>query len=145
LIEVNFTLFVQLANFLILLVILNHLLFKPVLKVLDEREKLVKESTELKERLSILAGESIAQYEETMLNAKLEAMGIRTGFRSESLQEFRQIVQASRDEGAQELDKARMQIGKQVEKTRQELMADADNLAKGISARLVGRSMGGKA
>ncbi len=54
-ISVNFTLLVQLANFLILLVILNFLLFKPILRVLDEREALVKESADLKERLGGLA------------------------------------------------------------------------------------------
>ena len=58
-ITVNFTLLVQLANFLILLVILNHFLFKPVLRVLDERAKLVSESAELKEKLGQLTAESI--------------------------------------------------------------------------------------
>ena len=46
-IAVNFTLLIQLANFLILLVILNFLLFKPVLRILDERERVVRESTDL--------------------------------------------------------------------------------------------------
>ena len=53
-ININYTLLIQLANFLILMVILNFLLFRPILRVLDERERLVKESTEIKERLKEL-------------------------------------------------------------------------------------------
>ncbi len=41
-INVNFTLFIQLINFLILLLLLNSLLFKPVLAKIRERESKIK-------------------------------------------------------------------------------------------------------
>ena len=106
-ISVNFTLLVQLANFLILLVILNYLLFKPVLRVLDEREKLVNESAEAKERLGKLASENIEEYESRLLAAKQEAMSIRAAERTEANTGFRQKIQEARVVGTQELEKAR--------------------------------------
>lgn len=144
-IDVNFTLLIQLVNFLILLVVLNALLFKPVLRVLDEREKLVKESAELKERLGALADESNQEYEARILAAKQEAMGIRAEKRSQALAGFRGIIAGAREEGAVELDKARRKIGEQAERSRQELSAEAEKLASNIADKLVGRSLEGRA
>lgn len=140
-ITVNFTLLVQLANFLILLVILNYLLFKPILRVLDEREKLVNESAEMKEKLGRLTSESIEEYESRLLSAKQEAMGIRVAERTAAMAGFRQAIQEARVVGTQELEKARQEIASEAEKSREKLMAGAETLAGGIAARLVGREL----
>lgn len=140
-ISVNFTLLVQLANFLILLVILNHFLFKPVLRVLDERQRLVNESAELKEKLGQLTSESIEKYESKLLNGKQEAMGIRAAQRAEAAANFRQKIQEARVVGGQELEKARQEIASEVASSREKLMAETKELADGITARLVGRKL----
>ncbi len=140
-IAVNFTLLVQLANFLILLVILNYLLFKPILRVLDEREKLVNESAETKERLGRLTSESIEEYESKLLSAKQEAMGIRAAERTSAMAGFRQTIQEGRVVGIQDLEKARQEIASEAERSRKKLMADAQTLAADIAARLVGRKL----
>ncbi len=140
-ISVNFTLLVQLANFLILLVILNFLLFKPILRVLDEREALVKDSSDLKERLGGLAAENIEEYETRLYSAKQEAMAIRTTRRGEALDSYRKTLQGARDHGAEELEGAKKKIAEQVEASRQALRGEAGSLARDIAAKLVGREL----
>ena len=140
-ISVNFTLLVQLANFLILLVILNFLLFKPVLRILDEREALVNESTELKKRLGGLADENIQEYESRLYSAKQEAMGIRATLRNESMTEYRKVLQAARDDSAVELEATRQKITDQAEVSRKALQGEVNSLAQGIFAKLVGREL----
>ena len=144
-ISINFTLVVQLVNFLILLVLLNYLLFRPILKVLDDREKLVKDSSELKERLGALAEENMSEYESKLHSAKQESMAIRAGGRSESLVQFRQIVQETKSENVQELEKARGVLKEEAERSRKVLQSESENLAVQIASKLVGRSVGGKA
>lgn len=140
-ITINFTLLVQLANFLILLVVLNFLLFKPVLRVLDERERLVKESTEIKERLTTLADEGVARYEKQLMDAKQQAMGIRTSVRSEVMAEFRNQVLVAKESSLQELDEARKKITAEAESTRKVLLDDAKVIAQEIAGKLMGRSL----
>jgi F-type H+-transporting ATPase subunit b len=132
---------VQLANFLILLVILNFLLFKPVLRILDEREALVNESAELKKRLGGLADENIQEYESRLYSAKQEAMGIRATLRNESMTEYRKVLQAARDESAVELEATRQKITDQAEVSRKALQGEVNSLAQGIFAKLVGREL----
>jgi F-type H+-transporting ATPase subunit b len=126
---------------LILLVILNFLLFKPILRVLDEREALVKDSSDLKKRLGGLAEENIQEYEAKLYSAKQDAMGIRTTRRSEALGEYRHILQEARDHGAEELEGARKKIAEQTEASRQTLQGEASSLARSIAAKLVGREL----
>ena len=140
-ISVNFTLLVQLANFLILLVILNFLLFKPVLRILDERERIVRESAELKAKFGKLSEESIGEYEGKLLSAKQEAMGIRAKERTEAMVAFRKAIQDAKLTGAEKLEAARAEIATLAESSREALMADAKVLAGDIAANLVGRKL----
>jgi F-type H+-transporting ATPase subunit b len=141
LININYTLLIQLANFLILMVILNFLLFRPILRVLDERERLVKESTEIKERLDTLADEGISRYEKELMDAKQRAMGIRTSVRNEIMSEFKKQILQAKESGVQELDKARQEISAEAEKSRKVLMKEADTLAGSIAGKLMGRPL----
>ena len=140
-ININFTLLIQLANFLILLIILNFLLFKPILRVLDERERLVRESTEIKERLDTLADEGVSRYENELMNAKQQAMGIRTKVRSDVMAEFRKQVLDTKEDSIREVEDARQQISSEAEASRKALMEEAGNLAIGIASKLVGREL----
>lgn len=140
-ITVNFTLLVQLANFLILLVILNFLLFKPVLRILDERERVIRESAEMKENLGQLTAKSIDEYESKLLAAKQEAMGIRASERTEAMVGFRKTIQDAKLAGVKELEAARKEIASQVEASRKTLLTDASELAGEIAANLVGRKL----
>ncbi len=142
-ISVNFTLLVQLANFLILMVVLNFLLFKPILRVLDEREKLVKDAAEIKERLGGLADEKITEYESKLFSAKQESMSIRATSRSEALGGFRKILQDTKAENAKELDAARKALSIQADESRKTLKAEVESLAVRVASKLMGRSMGG--
>lgn len=140
-ISVNFTLLVQLANFLILLVILNFLLFKPVLRILDERERVVRESAELKENLGKLTDQSIEEYESKLFVAKQEAMGIRAAERNEAMIGFRKTVQEAKQGNIAEVEAARTKIAAQAESCRKTLQTDAKTLADDIATNLVGRKL----
>ncbi len=144
-VSINFTLLVQLVNFLILLVVLNFLLFKPILKVLDNRQKLLKDSAELEKRVATLADENISEYESKLHDAKQEAMSIRTGSRGEALAQLRQIVQQTKTDNVQELDKAKETLKEETERSRKILQSETEGLAVQLASRLMGRSVGGKA
>ncbi len=143
-IDINFTLIVQLVNFLILLVILNFLLFKPVLRVLDERERLVNESKEMEVEIDKVAGESMAEYDSKILDAKQEAMSLRAAGRSEALARFREIVQGAKEVNIEELEKARESLAVQTADAREVLAEDAKMLGRDIATRLLGRAVGSK-
>lgn len=140
-INLNFTLVIQLVNFLILLVVLNFLLFRPILRVLDERERVLNESREVKEKFTHLADEGISRYEKNLLKAKQEAMNIRATLRGEVMTDFKKQVHKAKETGLRELEEARKEISREAEKSRAALMEETDELAALIANRLAGRTL----
>lgn len=138
-ITVNFTLLVQLANFLILLVILNFLLFRPVLRILDEREEIIRESKELGEKLGEVSSQNVEEYENRLLGARQEAMTIRARERNEAMAGFRKTIQEAKLAAAEDLEAAREDLASQAEISRQAFRAQARDLAGDIAASLMGR------
>ncbi len=43
-IDLNYTMLIQMVNFLVLIFILNLLLYKPITKIIDERNKKIEDS-----------------------------------------------------------------------------------------------------
>jgi F-type H+-transporting ATPase subunit b len=73
-IQVDFSLLLQIINFLILIVVLNVLLYKPLLAIIDKRTARIADGQEEINRLNRLVEEKMAAYEEKVRATKIEAL-----------------------------------------------------------------------
>jgi F-type H+-transporting ATPase subunit b len=73
-IQVDFSLLLQIINFLILIVVLNVLLYKPLLAIIDKRTARIADGREEINRLNRLVEEKMAAYEEKVRATKIEAL-----------------------------------------------------------------------
>ncbi|MGI6386387.1 MAG: ATP synthase F0 subunit B [Desulfomonilia bacterium] len=76
-IELNWTFFVQIFNFLLLMFILNKILYKPILKVLDEREARIAGGQEKAKELLDESQSILKSYNEKLYGAKIDAMTVK--------------------------------------------------------------------
>ncbi len=74
-IQIDFSLILQIINFLFLIVILNFLLYKPMLAIIDKRNDRIEKGREEINRLNRTVEEKMAAYEEKVRATKLEALG----------------------------------------------------------------------
>ena len=135
------TLAAQIVNFLILLLLLYFFAYKPVLKMLDERSRKIKESMEEVQKVK----EQSAQTEEEF-KKKIEAAGkegqemiaraMRTG------EEARQRAQAEAKQEAQSLvEKARAEIQLERNETIGELRQEFADLTVVAAEKVIGKSL----
>jgi F0F1-type ATP synthase membrane subunit b/b' len=75
------------------------------------------------------------------MDAKQQAMGIRTGVRSEVMAEFKKEVLVAKEGSLQELEDARQKITAETEVTRKVLLREAEILAGEIAGKLMGRPL----
>ncbi len=142
--NINLTLVIQLVIFLTMAVLLNLLLFKPVLRVLDRREKVLRESNALREEFTRLAQEKTRIHDEKILASRQEAMALRVKMRSEGTASLRAMVQKARDQHLAELEKARRAVAADADQARGGMRPLVENLARELSSSLAGRPLGGK-
>ncbi|MBF2051791.1 F0F1 ATP synthase subunit B' [Leptolyngbya sp. 7M] len=129
-------------QFLILMVLLNRLFFKPLMKTLDERDSYIRSNqVDAQERLA-KAQRLIQQYEEELAASRREAQALVASAEEEAqkiaaqrLAEAQQEAQARREQAQQELDQQKAEA-------MQALEQQVDALSRQILDKVLGASVG---
>lgn len=142
-IQPNSTLFIVLGLFIIFAFILNQILFKPIGKVLDERESLTDGAAAEARAAARQYQSRLAGYEDTIRQARAENYRKIEEQRKAALDERQQLIDAARAQTEAEIGKARAQISTEAAAARVQLEAESRQIAEQISRTVLGRAVGG--
>lgn len=140
-ISLDKSLIIQAVNFIILLVLLTKLLYKPLMKKMDERTQAIQKSLD-----EAQAARAAAQKERDDFAAKIqaahgEAQAIRAEALKEAADEQRRLVDAAKAEAARLVADARQELEQDVRRARQELRQEVADLAIAVSEQLIKKSL----
>jgi F-type H+-transporting ATPase subunit b len=140
-IDINVTLLIQLANFLVLLIALHFLLFKPIRKVMLEREQGISSSfgdaKAAQERMQGI----VERYNASLAEAKQKAVTTYSAIYQQGLDAQRDMISAERAKAGEMLDKARAEIAASSTGARADLKKEAEKLSQEITTKLLGRAV----
>jgi F-type H+-transporting ATPase subunit b len=140
-IDINVSLLYQLANFIVLLIALNFILFKPIRQVIQEREQGISSSLgdakAAQERMQNL----LEQYNASLADAKQKATAAFNGIYQQGLDSQRDMISAERTKAGEMLDKARAEVAASAESARADLKKEAERLSQEITSKLLGRAV----
>jgi F-type H+-transporting ATPase subunit b len=109
------------ANFIVLFILLRLFLYKPVLKMLDERSKRIREGMELAEATKQQFDQAKAEVQKQMEKGRQEAQAVI----SQAMQMGERLKEESREEAKKQaqaiLDRARAELGAERDKIIQDL------------------------
>lgn len=132
----------QFVLFTMFILVLRPLLFDPLLRVFEEREKRT-EGAKLKSReMDAKAGELLTRYEAELDKVRREANVEREKLRAEAKALETKIMNEARDEAARILDTGKARIAAEVDQMRKELKDAQPALAAEIASRVLGREVG---
>ncbi|MGO8878115.1 MAG: hypothetical protein ACLPVO_13490 [Desulfomonilaceae bacterium] len=140
-INVNFTLFIQLINFLILLLLLNSLLYKPVLAKIRERESKIKADRDKASQLDAEVLEQEKKHQEALIEARQVAGKEKAELLAEAKKSEADILEKARIEAARIVDDMKSSIQAESEKARAALKGEMAPLAQSISEKILGRAI----
>lgn len=139
---INLAVFVtQVVNFFLLLVILSFFVYKPIMKMLDERARKIKESVDEVQKVKEQAALSEEEFKKKMDAASKEgqeviAKAMRTG------EEARQRAQQeAKQEALVLVEKARAEIQRERNETIGELRQEFSDLAVVAAEKVIGKSL----
>ena len=124
---------------LLLTVILDRLLFKPILRVIEERERAIKSARELAERSATEAKAATAEFERKTAEARGEIYRQMDEMRRAALAERSEILTRTRAEAEAQVAAAAATLQSETEEARRRLSADADALGAAAAERILGR------
>lgn len=143
LLSVDGSFFVVFFLFLILIAILNRLVFKPVLSVLAERERLTTGAVrEAVEKIEALRGEA-ERYEHAMRVSRAEAYRDLERLRKEALAERGRQLESVKSDISADVAARKTEIESQTVAAKDKLKTEALELARQISSTLLQRPLKG--
>jgi F-type H+-transporting ATPase subunit b len=141
LISFDKSLIIQGINFLVLLVVLNYLLYKPLVGAMRERTAAIQKSLE---EAQAARAEAARQQEENAVRLRTayqEAAAIREQALKEAGEEQRKLVEAAQAEARRLVDTARAQTEADIRRAREELRREVAGLAVAVAEKLVRKSL----
>jgi F-type H+-transporting ATPase subunit b len=141
LIDFDLTSLLQLAIFAVLAVIASRTLFRPYLKMRDERSAGIEGARAEADRMSAEADARFADYESQLARARVRADDERGKIRAEAAQHQREITEKARAEAMSTEKAARERIETESRQARDTLMPQAGQMATDIASKLLGRKV----
>jgi len=131
--------------FLIFVFVLNRILFRPISRVLDERQTLTEGSTNEARAARRRYEAKLAEYEATIREARAEGYRRSEQERAAALEERRRLIEEAKLRAHDQIDSAKTEIERQVAEARAALESEARQIAERISRTVLGRTVGGGA
>ncbi len=141
LIDIDLTVVIQFALFLIMFVIGNVFLFQPYLKLRERRKQGIDGARAEAERMSAQADAELADYEKKLAQARSRANDEGRKVRAEAAEHEKSVTDASRAEATKTLEAAATKMRAETEAARLQLLPQANALAKQLASKLLGREV----
>lgn len=140
---INFdvTILYQFGHFLLLLIILNFLLFKPVLKALDKRYGTLQGLSDGLEKAKADTVDLEKGYDLAKVEKRKPVLGSRDSMIAEANKEAVHVIEKARNELSEELAKIKAQIEAEGKKVYDSLMADVGKLSTEAAQKILRRSI----
>ena len=139
--NIDATFFIQVINFLILIAVLNWLLVKPTLRVLEERRARVEGSEEEARRLTDEADKNIAEYERGLAEARIDAGKQKERIRTEGIERENEIIRAAREQSRKTVEDMKQRIEKEAHEASSVMKNEVKALSAQIAEKVLGRSI----
>jgi F-type H+-transporting ATPase subunit b len=140
-VDFDATFLVQLVLFTGLTLVLKPLLFDPMLKLFEERERRIDGAKMQARKMDEKSATALAKYETEMARARTSANAEREKIRAEGLKREQEILAAVRASTSKTIEDGKRTALAEAERVRAMLKSEAGTLARDVAGRVLGREV----
>lgn len=140
-ISVDWTLGLQFLNFIILLLILNKILYRPLLKIIAERSDKIAGLYAGAKDLEAGIDEKMQRYQQQLNDAKFQANEERNKLKQAASEEEVKLLTEARGKASARLEKIKSQVAVEAGEASKILQTEAGALAEQITTKILGREL----
>ncbi len=137
-ISLDFTFFIQLANLVITILVLNVLLIKPVRDQISTRTALTSGYAAQVEQFTKEASEKLSSYEKALATARVEATAAREALKAEGKAQEQSLFAATQADAQAFVQSAKVKTAADAMAAMDSLLAKVDTFAAKASAKILG-------
>lgn len=140
-VNIDSSVVIQLINFLVLIIVLNIILFKPIRRIMQERSQGIADAFSDAKSAQEKMQSIFEQYNSAMAEAKQKAASTYNTTYQQGLDAQREMISAERAKAGELLNKARAEIAAASAAAQADLKKEAKKLSKDITEKLLGRAV----
>jgi len=137
-ISIDWTIIATGIVFLLTLLAMNSILFKPLLRVMDERNSLTAGAMEEAENKRRDLSDLVESYSNSIKEARQKGYETVDSVRKEASARRMEMIAKAREDASAEMQKVREQVQQEVELARKELQSEVESIADSITAKIIG-------
>ncbi len=140
-ISVDWTLLLQFANFIVLLLILNRLLYRPLQRIMRQRRETIAGDQGRAESLQADIEAKMQKYQEQLNAAKSEANTERNQLKKDAAHKEAEILAAAHAKATDQLQQIKERVAEESRQAEQALRSETKSLADRIATKVLGREL----
>ncbi len=140
-IEINWTILIQMVNFIVLIFVLNKILYKPILKILEERDERISGGQQKVKELEGAIQGMLKDYTDKIYKGRVNALEAKNVAKKEAVGKANEIINDARKKAEEIILQVRSEIVREVGKARKELESELGSMAASIAKQVLGREV----
>lgn len=136
-IDLDYTFFVQLVNFLVILLVLNLILYRPIRGMLKKRAEVMRGKLESIESFAAKAENKLESYKTALGAARVEGQQTRASLKAEGVSVEAEVLAKAGAEAAAQVSAARKEVATQKQAALQSLRDKVSGYAKDVAAKML--------
>jgi len=139
--DFDMTFLVQMVIFAAFVIVMKPLLFDPLMKLFEERERRTEGAKLLARRMDERAGQLLRRYETELDTVRRSAAEERDKLRAEAQHLEAKILAEARADAAKFIEEGKRKLELEKQAVRAELSTRASDIARDIASRVLGREI----
>ncbi|MBU2490449.1 MAG: ATPase [Proteobacteria bacterium] len=137
----NYSTLLQVANFVLLIIVMNVILYKPIRSIVAQRRERMQGMREEIGTSLDAAEQKRRTLEENLAEARVAGQSKKEELTREAEQAEKELIARINEEAARELGEMRGRVTAQVAEAKAKLEAEVEGFAQSISAKILGRAL----
>jgi F-type H+-transporting ATPase subunit b len=140
-IDINITLLIQMANFLILLFLLNLILYRPIRRIIEKRNQVIDDFTTTIDSMTKSAQEAMNTFAQKIREARVQGAANVQMLKDEAHEAESKLIAEKNQEGQARISQVRKQLESEIQETRGKLQAQVQAFSLAVAEKILGRSI----
>jgi F-type H+-transporting ATPase subunit b len=140
-IDINITLLFQIVNFLILLFFLNLVLFRPIRRIIKQRNQIIDDFAVAISSMTKNAQDAMNRFAQKIREAREEGAARVQSLKEDAHEAETKLIARSNQEAQVRIGQVRKQLESEIRETRGQLQAQVHAFSQAVAEKILGRSI----
>ena len=140
-IKIDWTILLQAANFMVLMLVLNSILYRPLRNLLNRRRESIEGAHSRARELDTQIAEKMSRYQEQLQQAKLNGNEEKMALRAAAAKNEAELLASAHQSASEQLQTIKNRVQAEAEIARKSLKAETEVLAAQVASKVLGRAL----